>query len=175
MGNKGWIIVSATLAVVTAISVARGFPSGPSVSTGSNPIKYFQYVDQPCVAIPAAKGPPFCTSISKKKQIFEVPAGQTLIITDLHARATWPVSGVPLQGNTHDGSACQVCVLADGNGVWCTQVGGAANIESPSTQWSTGIAIASGAKLELLLSNDAGVYGADATCVAVATGYLMRN
>lgn len=171
MGNKGWIIVSATLAVVTAISVARGFPSGPSVSTGSNPIKYFQYVDKPCTPVPGAKNPdPACSTFWKKKQVFEVPAGQTYVITDLFATSRWPTgNGAKASFNGDDGRAC---VLADGVPMWCVTATG----PTAQNRLTTGIPIASGAKLEIILEQDAGNAPAgENNLAAFITGYLMRN
>ena len=177
MGNKGWIILSATLAIVAAIGGARAFPSGPSVSTGTNPIRYFQYVDKPAVGIPGAKAFPFYTSISKKKQVFEVPAGQTLVVTDFRVRGDWFPSiatyGDPNAASV--GTNCKGCLIADGNTLWCTQSTTASSQESSTSPWLTGISVGSGAKVDFYLSNDGPVNGADATCAAVATGYLMRN
>jgi hypothetical protein len=78
--NKQWSVVAATAGILAAGTWAFAFTSGPSVSSGTNPLRTFTTSLQ----APA-------TGTTAKQDVFEVPPGQTLVVTDVR-RFGLPVS-----------------------------------------------------------------------------------
>lgn len=168
--QKPWIVIAATVAISSAVTGAWAYTSGPSISLGSNPLRTltatatWQNSSTSVQIAPQAQGP-----------AFEVPQGQTLVLTDLSVSAS-PVN--PSATNAGNGDfACsnlRVCVMVDNVALYCSL--------SSDQEFKTGLAIASGSKVHLYLTgyvpyvtSGAGVSVYKCVPAAVATGYLMKN
>ena len=133
---------AATLAIVVAAAAwATAAPSGPSVTGGKNPLMTlnFQTVNEASASTGAAKG-------WKVKQVYEVPPGRRLVITDLLLFTAPPPK--PSAENTY-GLSCgypvHACLIIDGKSLWCQYV------SYQTGSLTDGIPIDAGAKVSLAL------------------------
>ena len=157
--QKPWIVIAATAAIAACATWAFAFTSGPSVSTGSNPLRTLAFT---------FTFPKNTTPLFQAKQVFEVPPGQTLVITDLQGMVS-PPSDPKWAYNSCGGSGW---LAADGQ-VLVRVLGGAT--DGPRSL-RTGVAIASGSKVELSMKlNAPPPSDLDCPYTLVATGYLMKN
>jgi hypothetical protein len=172
MVKKQWLVLVAALALGLALAaVAWAWTSGPSVSGGKNPLRSFRAtLTGVCTTSPSVCKP-------GRQQVFEVPQGQTLVITDLmrfcpppSAQCLDPASGCSSwYCEANQFTSGKACLLADGAALWClndmvTSVG----TVHADRDLGTGIPIPAGSKVELL-------WWPEKSATVVATGYLMRN
>ncbi len=167
MAKNGWMVVAVVAGIFAGAATVRAWTSGPSVTGGVNPLKTFVVAAGDWPNQPTAGA----ESWTYKKDVFVVPAGQTLIVTDVR----------PVLKSINDGNICTshvVNVLADGVPTLSflgTDSGTAPFVELDGST-RTGVAIQSGSTLSL--TSYAGGGGNNNTCGAygaVATGYLMHN
>lgn len=158
MSRKTPVYAILALSSVVAIG-AYAYTSGPSVTGGANPLRTF-------VLHAATTG----ATNEVKQQVFEVPPGQTLVLTDL---AVGDGSNKQL-GNKTECQTRIACILSNGSPLACDSIRfyGKGGVIRNTVRLGTGLALSSGSKVELAVN---GMTAETCHWAITATGYLMRQ
>ena len=151
------LFVVATACLLATVPHSSTAGPGPSTSSGAHPAVTLQATFTIEQAQAKAASPP------AKKSVYTVPVGQVVALTDLIAS--------PADGNCGIWTAC---VRGAGKLLACVYAPGDGSTTSYSHE-PTGIAVPSGAVLELTLHSSAGSGSGPCTATVSALGYLMRN
>ena len=171
--SKSWILLATAAALVACVTAAWAFTSGPSISTGSNPLRTLT-VTGSWQNSSSTNSPMF----QAQGSTFDVPQGQTFVITDLSfSGAPITLTGTNAPSNESGCTNPRLCILVDGAPAHCTLGNGG------QQAFRTGLSIPSGSKVNLFVSVQVFSTSSCSGCpsvhkctpAAVATGYLMKN
>lgn len=178
-GVRGWVLVAAVCGLAAGASAVRAFqPTGPAVGTGAMPLKTL-FANVKVVNKTEASCSSNCY-YTGSSPAFEVPQGQSFVITDFGSLGTnmeygsWPEKatgdgpGTQNLPNSSNQGSVSTCVVVDDTPIWCTSLLNLANTNPKSL--TTGMVVGSGSKVTLWARGNSGF-----RLPVFATGYLIRN